>query len=189
MKISTLSESSRGWIDIVASLERFLESEENYLFIGSEKDIIDIIPNLPDNFEVPIDLIQFCNLKLFEKGELGIREYHWYLSDIIVKLPLISGILSTKFLRQRNYFSAYSKRYLGMLSRRFALEQISSGLSRFGIVIPHYVEPIYSATIVSRDFACSLLEFNRSGLLTYERAFFSLARSSNFICLRIAGGK
>lgn len=189
MKISSLPESSRGWIDVVTSLESFLESDENYLFIGSEKDIINIIPNLPDNFEVYIDFIQFCNLNSFEKGELGVREFHWYLSEVIVNSPLLSSIFSINFLRQRNFLSAYSKRFLGMLSRRFALEQISSGLSRFGIVIPHYVEPIHSATIVSRDFACSLLEFNRSALLTYERAFFSLARSSNYICLRIAERK
>jgi hypothetical protein len=186
MKIKICIESNRDWGAISAAIKRFLESEEPLLFIGDEEEVVRIIQRFPDNFNANLDLIQFCNLKLFKKGILGIRELHWHTAEMLLRMSLLSKVLSNRFIKDSNKFGRYSNRYFGMLSRRSSLDQISGGLSSIGLVIPHYVEPVHSATVVSRDFARSLLELNNNGLLTYERSFFALARSSNYKCIRIA---
>jgi hypothetical protein len=176
-----------SWPDYELILREWLATGGEYLALNADKSSSRILNSICQEPLPKVDLIQLCTLGNFEKGELGIRELHWKLSSVLV---------SSKFLR-RSVLSLPSGRLMAlsklqirlqqMVTRKYALDQILRDFSHIGIPIPHYVEPRTSTIVISQNFAKSLLEFNLKGYLTFDRAYFALARSSNFKCIRITG--
>jgi len=132
-------------------------------------------------------LIQFCSLGLFERGDLGIREIHWKVSDFITNSRAINLLMwnLTKF--PLTIFQKLNTRLKSMQSRKRAVVSLMRGFATLGYPIPHYVEPKKSTVITSRSFVLALLECNPKGDLSFERSIFSLARTANFKCVRISG--
>ena len=163
----------------------FLKTDCDFLFIPENESI------LPEQFrisslELPqVDLIQFATLKPFQRGELGIRELHWKISEFITGRNAISQLL--QFLFKCAPIPKVASRYKSMRHRRSVVRAISKDVAYFGIVIPHYIEPQNSSIFLSRSFVKALLEINRKDQLSMCRAIFALARTANFDTLRISG--
>lgn len=165
-------------------------------FLGTGEDYL-LLPRNPEeqgkimSFEpgqVPdLDLIQLCNLGLLGRGELGIREIHWKVSDLIIGSRAIELLIGTLEKIQVKPFQKLHARYLSMQNRKRSLISIVRGFALMGIAIPHYIEPQNSSLLMSRSFVKALLEFNTTGELSFERAFFALARTANYKCVRISG--
>lgn len=173
------------WHEYSLMLEGFLESNEKVFFINMN-ELEECTPfQSPNIISLDADLVQFCSLKAFKKGELGIRELHWLISGFLTKSRLLRFILKDSALNKSKRFSTLIQRYQRMLIRKKVNDALLVDLEISGTVIPNYIEPREANLIVSRDFAKALLEFNSEGYLTIQRACFALARSSSFQCFRI----
>jgi len=177
--------ASTTWADYEVILREWLVLGGEFLALNADDLTMGILNEYFHGSLPEVDLMQFCSLGNFEKGELGIRELHWKISDFLV---------SSKFLRKSilcfscwrlPILSRIQNRFQNMVTRKHALDQILGRISLVGIPIPHYVEPRASTVVISRNFATSLLEFNSKGYLSFSRACFALARSSNFKCIRM----
>lgn len=180
-----VTESARTWEACKPVMQEFLKSKCDFLFIPQSESIspeqLDI-----SSLDLPqIDLIQFATLSPFERGELGIREIHWKISELITGGNIISQFL--QFLFKFAPIPKISSRYKSMRRRRLAIRKLSKDVARFGILIPHYIEPRDSTIFLSRSFVTALLEVNDKDHLSLFRAIFSLARTANFESLRVSG--
>lgn len=175
----------RTWEACKPVMQEFLKSDCDFLFIPESESIS------PEQFRIPpidlpqVDLIQFATLNLFERGELGIREMHWKISELVTGGNAISRLL--QFFFKFAPIPKIANRYESMLQRRFVVRELSKDVAHFGIVIPHYIEPRDSSIFLSRSFVTALLELNSRDQLPMFRAIFALARTANFDCLRISG--
>lgn len=180
-----VTKSVETWEACKPVLLEFLKTDCDFLFIPENKS------SLPEQFrisslELPqVDLIQFATLKPFQRGELGIRELHWKISEFITGRNAISCLL--QFLVKFAPIPKIASRYKSMRHRRSVIRELSKDVAHFGIVIPHYIEPRDSTIFLSRSFVQALLEFNRKDQLSMFRAIFALARTANFDSLRISG--
>ncbi len=177
--------ASISWADYEVILREWLAAGGEFLALNADDLSVSI---LNEHFHGPlpeVDLIQFCSLGKFEKGELGIREIHWKTSDFLVSSSFLRKSILCFSSWQLPILSRMQIRFQNMVTRKDALDQILGRISFIGIPIPHYVEPRESTVVFSRNFAKSLLEFNSKGYLSFSRACFALARSSNFKCIRM----
>jgi hypothetical protein len=173
------------WHEHSLALNRFLESNERILLLKTNKFEKSVFRQPPGVTSLNADLLQFCSLRTFQRGELGIRELHWLTSEFLIKSRLLRFILIDSALNKSKRLSTLIQRYQRMLNRKEVNDALLVDLEISGTVIPNYVEPQESNLIISRDFAEALLEFNSEGYLTLQRACFALARSSSFQCFRI----
>lgn len=180
------SHYAETWQEYELMLLEFLHGDEEFLAIcrspgrGQFRDLYSeaLLPK--------VDFLQFYSLKLFEKGELGVRELHWRINHALVNCKVLKKFDSFMPSLNSLKFQELRSRYRNMVFRKNALNHLLQGFASTGYPVPHYVEPRKSTVVISRQFARSLLEFNSSGELSFVRACFALARSSNFICIRIA---
>lgn len=181
------STSIDAWQDAKAVIVEFLESDYDYLFLP-ENDSISIKHfGVSYVYNPDVDLVQFATLRLWQRGELGIRESYWKFLEVFTASRIISLSIQLLSVSKSPYVSHIVRRYKSMQLRRLAIRRISKDFSRFGVVIPHYIEPISSTLFISKNFARALLELNVNNDLSLQRAFFSLARTANFDCVRISG--
>ncbi len=179
-----VAKSVRTWEACKPVMQEFLKSDCDFLFIPESESIS------PEQFRIPsldlpqVDLIQFATLNTFERGELGIREVHWKLSELVTADNAISRLL--QFFFKFAPIPKIASRYKSMRHRRLVVRELSKDLAHFGIVIPHYIEPRDSSIILSRSFVTALLELNNRDQLSMFRAIFALARTANFDSLRIS---
>jgi hypothetical protein len=183
------AKSADSWNACKPVMQEFLESRCEFLFIPENESIsleqFNVFsPHLPE-----LDLIQFCTLKPYQRGELGIREMHWILSDFIAGNKSIFQLLQFLHKSEIAPISKLFFRYSSIRNRRSAVQVISREFADFGIVIPHYIEPRNSTVFLSRAFVKALLEINVNNELSTFRAIFALARTANFSCIRISGFK
>ncbi len=177
-----------NWEQYKVSLLDFLQTGEEYILLSTsallrKKILAYCYREFPD-----LDLIQFYDLALIEKGELGIREAHWKISEFLTSSSFIHWISRfSEKLHIKPSLKLSARLYL-MRERRQSIHKIMKDFSSFGIVVPHYIEPRTSTVIISKSFAEALLEFNKNGDLSFARACFALSRTSNFKCVRILGG-
>jgi hypothetical protein len=165
-------------------MREFLESDCDFLFIP-ENDSISSEHFQISSLDLPqVDLIQFFTLKPFQRGELGIREIHWIISDFVTGKREIVHLL--RFIFKFVPIPKIADRYESMRNRGSIVRIISKDLAHFGIVIPHYIEPRDATIFLSRSFVEALLEMNSKGQLSLARAIFALARTANFNALRIS---
>lgn len=180
-----VAKSVQTWETCKPVMQEFLKSNCDFLFIPESESIS------PERFRISsldlpqVDLIQFSTLNLFERGELGIREIHWKITELITGDNAISRLL--QFLFKFAHIPKIASRYESMRHRRLVVRELSKDLAHFGIVIPHYIEPRDSSIVLSRSFVTALLELNKKDHLSMFRAIFALARTSNFDSLRISG--
>jgi hypothetical protein len=179
-----VTKSVETWEDCKPVMLEFLKTDCDFLFIPESKSIA------PEQFHVSslklpnVDLIQFATLKPLQRGELGIREIHWKISEFITGGNAISQLL--QFLFKFAPIPKIAGRYKSMRHRRSVIRELSKDVAQFGLVIPHYIEPRDSTVFLSRYFVQALLEFNSKDQLSLFRAIFALARTANFDSLRIS---
>lgn len=179
-----VAKSVRTWEACKPVMQEFLKSDCDFLFIP-ESESISPERFLISSIDLPqVDLIQFATLKLFERGELGIREIHWKISELVTGGSAISRLL--QFFFKFAHIAKIASRHESMRHRRLVVRELSKDVAHFGIVIPHYIEPRDSSIIVSRSFVTALLELNNRDHLSMFRAIFALARTANFDSLRIS---
>jgi len=183
--LSLVDRSLESWPDYELALREWLANGGDFLAIEADSSSECILRAQSQEPLPSVDLVQFCTLKNFEKGELGIRELHWKINNFVVTSKFLKHIILRTPAGQFQILLRMRVRYQNMVKRQNALDQIMGCFSRIGILVPHYVEPRESTIVISRNFAKSLLEFNSMGYLTFNRACFALARSSNFKCIRI----
>lgn len=174
------------WVECVGILERFLEGDNNYLYLG-DSTVEELLHVNHAKFSDKIDLVQFNTLKIFEKGELGIRELHWILSNYIASSRLLRLVFFIIPFKRHNFVRHSLMRFQHMQKRRTVIAGLLGDFGVLGIAIPSYIEPRVSSFLLSRKFVSALLEFNSGGYLTLQRACFALARSSSYYCIRISG--
>ena len=177
-----------NWEQYKVSILDFLQTGEEYILLSTsallrEKILVYGYQEFPD-----LDLIQFYDLALIEKGELGIREAHWKISEFLTGSKLIHWISRLSVKLHIKSALKFSVRLNLMRERRQSIHKLMKDFSSFGIVVPHYIEPRSSTVIISKSFAEALVEFNKKGNLSFARACFALSRTSNFKCVRILGG-
>lgn len=178
--------SLETWPNYELILRAWLATGGDFLALNADDYSRTILDRHSQESLPKVDLVQFCSLRNFERGELGIRELHWKVNNLLVSSKLLRRLILMSPAGRFVNLSRIRVRYQNMVTRKCALDQIMGSFSRIGIVVPHYVEPRKSTIVISRNFAKSLLEFNSKGYLTFSRACFALARSSNFKCVRIA---
>jgi hypothetical protein len=176
-----------SWQEFQVVALDFLDTSEGYLLLSRNSEEQRKISSFELGQVPELDLIQFCRLGLFERGELGIREIHWKVSDFITSSRAINLLMWNLAKIPSTTFQKLNTRHKSMQSRKRAVVLIMRGFATLGCPIPHYVEPEKSTLIISRSFVLALLEFNPNGDLSFERSFFSLARTANFKCVRISG--
>lgn len=176
----------QSWREFETVASNFFESGESSLFIGGDLDLQEKIMSFDAESLPDLDLVQFCNLRLLEKGELGIREIHWKVSDVLTGSKTIDLIFSFFSKIPFKYFHKFEARFISMRIRRNSLISIMRNFNIIGKAIPHYIEPRNTSVVMSRTYVHELLEFNSKGILSFERAFFALARTANYKCVRIA---
>jgi hypothetical protein len=175
----------RSWEACQTALRTFLKTTENYLLLHDKETDIAGLPYLSDSNMPPVDLIQFCKLRVYEKGELGIREGRFlflkFISELMKSKFLIWLIapLAIKFAGKIYTRLAFIKKRQGSISHALM------GISGLRDAIPHYIEPRESTLIMSRKFAIAILDLGRSVEVSLFRISFALARSSNFACVRV----
>lgn len=180
-----VAKSGLTWEACKPAMQEFLKSDCDFLFIPESESIS------PEQFRISsldlpqVDLIQFATLNLFERGELGIREMHWKISELVTGGDVIPHLL--QFFFKFAPIPKIASRYESMRHRRLVVRELSKDLAHFGIVIPHYIEPRDSSIFLSRSFVTALLEVNSKDQLSMFRAIFALARTANFDSLRISG--
>ena len=174
------------WKEFQVVAHDFLGTGEDYLLLPRNSEEQAKIMSFEQGQVPDLDLIQFCNLGLLERGELGIREIHWKVSDLLTGSGAINLLLGALMKIQVQPFKKLQARYISMHNRKQALVSIMRGFALLGIFIPHYIEPRNSSLVMSRSFVKVLLEFNAAGELSFERAFFALARTANYKCVRIS---
>lgn len=182
-----VANSIESWDVCKPVMHKFLETDCEFLFIP-ESDSISLELFHVSSLHFPqVDLIQIATLKLFQRGELGIREFHWKISEFVTGNSSIFWLF--QFLHKYEFVpvSRLAMKYKSMRIRRSALRSISKDFANFGIVIPHYIEPRNSTFFLSRSFVKALLEINRNDELSMARVIFALARTANFDCLRVSG--
>lgn len=175
----------QSWREFETVASNFLKSGESSLFIGGDLDLQEKIESFDAELLPDLDLVQFCNLRLLEKGELGIREIHWKVSDVLTGSKTIYLLLSFFSKIPFKYVHKYEARFTSMRVRRNSLVSIMRIFNMIGMAIPHYIEPRNTSVVMSRTYVHELLEFNSKGILSFERAFFALARTANYKCVRI----
>jgi hypothetical protein len=164
----------------------FFETGEDYLLLLRNLEHQAKIMSCKNGLFPELDLIQFCDLGLFERGELGIRELHWKISDFITSSRAIELLVRGLAKIPVQAVKKLNTRHKSMQDRRRAVISLMRGFVTLGLIIPHYVEPRNTTVIISRSFTKALLEFNPNGVLSFERTFFALARTANFKCVRIS---
>jgi hypothetical protein len=174
------------WKEFQGVAQDFLGTGEDYLLLPRNSEEQAKIMSFEPGQVPDLDLIQFCSLSLLERGELGIREIHWKVSDSLTGSRAIDLLMGALAKIQVQPIQKLHARYLSMQNRKQALVSIIRGFALLGIVIPHYIEPRNSSLVMSRSFVKVLLEFNAAGELSLERAFFALARTANYKCVRIS---
>lgn len=180
-----VAKSVQTWEACKPVMQEFLKSDCDFLFIPESESISEEQFRI-SSIDLPkVDLIQFATLNLFERGELGIREIHWKISELVTGGNVISRLL--QFFFKFAHIPKIASRYESMRQRRLVVRELSRDVAHFGIVIPHYIEPRDSSIILSRSFVTALLELNNKDKLPMFRAIFALARTSNFDSLRISG--
>ena len=177
----------QNWSDYQSALIEFLASNERFIVLGNEKENFEILLNLNADAISQIDLLQFCDLGILGRGYLGIRELRWKISHFLVSSKLVSKAIRALTFVTAGATRKLQQRYSQMQIRNSAINNIVGNLAKLGIAIPHYIEPCVSTVVISRKFATALVELNSSGTLTFQRAIFAIARSSNYVCLRISG--
>jgi hypothetical protein len=176
-----------SWQEFQVVAIDFLKTDENYLLLSGNPEEQRKITSFELNQVPELDLIQFCSLGLFERGDLGIREIHWKVSDFITSSRAVNLLIWSLTKIPSTIFQKLNTRHKSMQSRKRAVVLMMRGFAALGYPIPHYVEPEKSTVIISRSFVLALLEFNPKGDLSFERSIFSLARTANFKCVRISG--
>ncbi|MFM1951239.1 MAG: hypothetical protein RJA33_33 [Actinomycetota bacterium] len=169
------SNSHKDWSYYSGILEDFLNSEETELVFCNSLEYHDLVSEVVSS---EIDFMQFYRLQLHRKGELGIREFHWWVTLKISE----SGLFNNKITS----IGPFAKRIVRIRERREQLKFMFVNPHKVPNVIPHYVEPVSGSFRMCRRFARALLDFNSEGFLTFERSCFAIARSSNFSCVRIS---
>jgi hypothetical protein len=182
-----IQNSINSWEEFRVAALDFLETREDYLLVSRIPEEQVKIMSFESGQVPELDLIQFCTLSFLEKGELGIREVHWKASEFITSSKVIHLLMSSLIKIPLSAFRKIGTRYKSMQSRKQVIVSLMRGFATLGCPIPHYVEPRKTTVVVSRSFVIALLEFNSSETLSFERAFFSLARTANFQCVRISG--
>jgi hypothetical protein len=177
----------KTWLEYSSELNRFLASDEKTLFLRIKEDKKAIIQQSFRVTSLDADLIQFCSLRTFQRGELGIRELHWLVSESLTKSRSLQVIIENIPSNKSKKISMSIERYQRMLDQKKVNSKLLKDLGANGILISDYIEPQPSNLVLSRDFASALIEFNSNGYLSLERAVFALARSSRFRCYRILG--
>jgi hypothetical protein len=177
----------QNWSDYQSALIEFLASDERFIVLGNEGEIFEILMNLNVDSISQIDLLQFCDLGILGRGYLGIRELRWKISHFLVKSNLVSKTTCALTFVTAGATRKLQQRYNQMQTRNSAINNLVGELAGLGIAIPHYIEPCVSTVVISRKFAEALVELNSSGTLTFHRGIFAIARSSNYVCLRISG--
>ena len=76
----------------VVALE-FLDTDEDFLLLSRNPEEQEKIMSFELGQVPGLDLIQFCSLGLFERGELGIREIHWKVSDFITSSSKFASVI------------------------------------------------------------------------------------------------
>lgn len=182
-----VAKSADSWETCKPVIQEFLESPCDFLFIPESESIS------PEKFQLAslrfpeVDVIQFASLRFWQRGELGIGEFHWIFSEFLSVNKFIF-LFSRLFLESKiSSISKLAIRYESMQTRHSAVRAISKDFANFGIVIPHYIEPVNSTIFLSRAFAKALLEINESDELSMFRVIFALSRTANFSGLRISG--
>ena len=177
----------QSWKECKQIISEFLLTEDEFLLFPENENLPIQLLNSPDMDLPNLDVIQFCSLKLFERGELGIREIHWRFSEFITSCDAIYSLLQYLSRSRFKPVIRVVQRLRLMRSRRKGLQTLLNGFANYGIPIPHYIEPQSSTIMVSKTFAQSLIEVNSKGDLLFNRACFALARTANFKCVRISG--
>ena len=175
------------WKEFQVVAQDFLGTGEDYLLLPRNSEEQAKIMSFEPGQVPDLDLIQLRDLSLLERGELGIREIHWKVSYLLTGSGAIDLLMGALTKIQVKPIKKLHDRYLSMQNRKQALVSIMRGFALLGIVIPHYIEPRSSSLVMSRSFVKVLLEFNADGELSLERAFFALARTANYKCVRISG--
>jgi hypothetical protein len=186
LKMFTTQEHVYSWQEFELISLDFLKTEERYLFLVGDSDLREKILSFDDVSLPDLDLIQFFDLHLLEKGELGIREIHWRISNLLTESSVIVLLMGALVRVQVKLAKKIHTRYIFMLRRKRSLMSLMRQFALLGIAIPHYIEPRESPLVMSRSFVRDLLEFNTAGELSLERAFFALARTANYKCVRIS---
>ena len=181
-----IQKPTRLWQEFEIVALDFLGTSEDCLLLPKNSEEQERIMSFEPGQVPELDLIQFCNLGLFERGELGIREIHWKVSDLLTGSRAIDLLMGSLAKIQVKPFQKLHARYLSMHNRKRSLRSLLRGFALLGIAIPHYIEPRNSSIVMSRLFVKALLEFNAAGELSFERAFFALARTANYKCVRIS---
>lgn len=176
----------QSWKEWKQVISEFLLTEQEFLLFQENENLPKGLLDTPDTDLPDLDLIQFCSLKLFERGELGIREIHWRFSEFVTGCNTVNSTL--QFLSRFRFKPVIkvAERLKLMRIRRKGLQALLKGFANYGILIPHYIEPQRSTILVSKTFARSLIEINSNGDLSLNRACFALARTANFKCVRIS---
>lgn len=163
----------------------FLQTDEDYLILSTNPKLLQRIVSSHDGKLPDLDLIQFCDLAKFAKGELGIREIHWKISNFVTTPGLINLLSKSLIQIQMETARKLIVRLNSMKTRRLVIYNLMKDFANLGIIVPHYIEPINSTVVISKTFAKALIEFNHQGYLSFERAYFALARTANYKCVRI----
>ena len=174
-----------SWDACQKVLRSFLISDEKHLLLYNQEYDLDDLPQLCESDVFSVDLIQFCKLGPLKKGELGIREFHFLLANLISRLMtfrlinrLIAGLTN-------GFTGEIHKRFTLVNQRQESINAALMSISDLGIVIPHYIEPCESTLLMSRKFALAILELGSNGDMTLFRICFALTRSSNFVSIRV----
>lgn len=183
--LSTVGEMA-NWSNFRITLLQFLESNCDFLLIGKTSEVKFLYTELSEESAISVDLVQFLTLRIYTRGELGIYELRWYLSKYTTSFSFLQKILDLNFIHRILTTNKILIRLKRMQVRRIALESLVGKFLSESLIIPNYIEPIFSTVLISRDFCKALLDLNSSGILTPERAIFALARSAAFKCVRIA---
>lgn len=176
-----------NWQTVFSALNQFLISDDKFLLIcvdeGSHKSLSKVDLNKIND----VDFVQFLSLPLRKRGEMGVREIRWVLTSklssaslliTLSKMPISQKIPLIKFFRYR----------ISRVRRRESVLKSLLGEQFLRFThIAHAIEPAASPIIISRAFARAVLSLNQNGYLNFERTCFALARSSNFICIRVTG--
>jgi hypothetical protein len=181
-----IQKAIHSWQEFHLVALNFLESDEHYLLLAKHFELQMKVMSCKEEALPELDLIQFCNLSLLDKGELGIREIHWKVSNLITSSRAVYVLLGILSKIPLNYIQKLQSRFASMQNRKRSVISLMKGFDSLGIAIPHYVEPRNTSLVMSRSFVQALLEFNPKGDLTFERAIFALARTANYKCVRIS---
>lgn len=175
------------WDSYQLILSNFLSTEDTYLIVARDNLSMRILLECNPVEYPQVDLLQFYKIANFRRGELGIREIRWKFSNYLVNSNFLKNNLSDTTKLGALLPDKFLQRYIRMQNRYLGLRKLMGDLADIGIAIPNYIEPHDSTIVLSRKFAQSLLEFNSSGKISFYRAIFAIARSSNHICIRVTG--